>query len=453
MLIEIAIVTAIAMMMAGAQLWKQRQQVLADVRSAQGTVLRRIGEGVNQYIVNHYSALIGDTPIPGVAEIYAPTIAELQATGDLDQGFQPVSLLNGLPYVVALSRTPAGCTPPACDISGLVYIRGAITDPSTGAPQPLGDALASLGGDGAYSDTLTPDRLSGPNDAWATRNPLGNVASVLAMRVGYGTSGFSQFVRRDGALPMEGDLNFQGTDGARHNITHVQAVNANTVTTEGDIRVGDTVYAGRVISSGRISAHGGLYSGHTIYSTGDIMTDGWLRTRSDGGWYNEKWRDGWMMSDWDWVRTVNGAGISTARGPIHAGGNISTEGYLQIKSRRAARGTSCESDGLIGRSYPNGKNLLVCQDGQWQSPGFTFTGWQSVNRMGSSAHSGLLVATSCFNCSLVGYTYGPPLVQRFAISQRDKYGQGRVSGTMPVMRGEFWQIDGAEQVWLMSFDD
>src|SRR5260363_380916 len=75
--------------------------------------------------------------IPGVAEIYAPTIAELQATGDLDQGFQPVSLLNGLPYVVALSRTPAGCTPPACDISGLVYIRGAITDPSTGAPQPL----------------------------------------------------------------------------------------------------------------------------------------------------------------------------------------------------------------------------------------------------------------------------------------------------------------------------
>src|SRR5260363_71021 len=50
---------------------------------------------------------------------------------------------------------------------------------------------------------------------------------------------------------------------------------------------------------------------------------------------------------------------------------------------------------------------------QWQTPGFTFTGWQSVNRMGSSAHSGLLVATSCFNCSLVGYTYGPPLVQRF----------------------------------------
>src|SRR5260363_89266 len=40
-----------------------------------------------------------------------------------------------------------------------------------------------------------------------------------------------------------------------------------------------------------------------------------------------------------------------------------------------------------------------------------------------------------------------------AFSHRVKYGQGRVSGTMPVMRGEFWQIDGAEQVWLMSFDD
>src|SRR5260364_461706 len=35
------------------------------------------------------------------------------------------------------------------------------------------------------------------------------------------------------------------------------------------------------------------------------------------------------------------------------------------------------------------------------------------------------------------------------ISERDKYGQGRVSGTMPVARGEEWELVGAEQVWLM----
>src|SRR5260364_182634 len=51
-----------------------------------------------------------------------------------------------------------------------------------------------------------------------------------------------------------------------------------------------------------------------------------------------------------------------------------------------------------------------------------------------------------FNCALAGYTDG---VQRFMISERDKYGQGRVSGTMPVARGEEWELVGAEQVWLM----
>src|SRR5260363_435498 len=101
---------------------------------------------------------------------------------------------------------------------------------------------------------------------------------------------------------------------------------------------------------------------------------------------------------------------------------------------------------------------------QWQKftrlPGWPMAiPWFYVHRLAIRQSDGKLSAfrTACghfmLNCSLVGYTYGPPLVQRFAISQRDKYGQGRDSGTMPVMRGEFWQIDGAEQVWLMSFDD
>ncbi len=336
-----------------AQLWRKRQQVLADVRSAQGTVLRRIGEGVNHYIVNHYSALVNDTPIPGVAELYAPTIVELQAIGDLDAGFQPVSLFSGLPYQVALSRTPAGCTPPACDISGLVYIRGAITDPSTGAPAPLGDALATLGGDGAYSDTLTPDRLSGPNGAWMTRNPLGNVASVLAMRVGYGTSGFSQFVRRDGSVPMEGDLNFQGTDGTRHNINNVQSVNADTVNATGDLTAGKdirvkedasvwgAVYAGgKIETSGFVSAHGGIYSDGDIESYGSITTK-----------YESIFSGDHIVAD-RWIQ---------------ANGRLVAGEYLQINGV-AREGYYCQPTGLIGRSSTDG-NLLVCQnDNIWRFP-------------------------------------------------------------------------------------
>src|SRR5260364_315064 len=82
--------------------------------------------------------------------------------------------------------------------------------------------------------------------------------------------------------------------------------------------------------------------------------------------------------------------------------------------------------------------------------------WLGVHRLATGRSIGLYralrtsVATSCHNCPLVGYTSGVP---RFAISQRDKYGQGKVSGTMPIMRGETWGFYGAEQVWLMSFRD
>src|SRR5260363_286065 len=65
------------------------------------------------------------------------------------------------------------------------------------------------------------------------------------------------------------------------------------------------------------------------------------------------------------------------------------------------------------------------------------SGWQQVGPKGRAQQDGFLVATSCFNCALAGYTDG---VQRFMISERDKYGQGRVSGTMPVARGEEWEL-------------
>ncbi len=257
MLIELAIVTAFTMAAVSGQLWIKRQQMLASVRAAQGTVLRNIGHGYNQYIVNHYSALLNQHPIKGVANSYAPTIAELQAIGDVDQHFQATSLLGGLPYAATISRVPEGCRPPACNISGLVYINGAITDPATGHAQPLGEALEKLGGDGAYSDSLTPGTLYGPNAGWSAPNPIGKVPSVLAMRIGYGTSGFAQFVRRDGSMPMEGDLNFKGQDGTRHNLNNVLAVNAASANFTSDVYVqGETQVDGRLSAGEYIQIDG-----------------------------------------------------------------------------------------------------------------------------------------------------------------------------------------------------
>lgn len=260
MLIELAIVTTIAIAMASGQLWVKRQQMLSALRAAQGTLLSNIGHGYNQYIIHHYSALLNGQSIPGITDPYAPTIDELKASGDLDARFSSTSLFGSLPYAATIFRSPIDCTPPACNISGLVYINGSITDPSTGMPQPLGDALLALGGDGAFSDRITPNTLNGLNEGWSSPNPVGHAPSVLAMRIGYGTSGFAQFVRKDGSIPMEGDLNFQGTDGIQHNINHAHLVNAEMVNTKtvktNDLNAGGRIRAGEYIQIDGLASDG-----------------------------------------------------------------------------------------------------------------------------------------------------------------------------------------------------
>lgn len=69
---------------------------------------------------------------------------------------------------------------------------------------------------------------------------------------------------------------------------------------------------------------------------------------------------------------------------------------------------------------------------------------------GTASKDGILVASSCTNCRLRGMTSG---VQRFYETARDKYGQGSVTGTMPVKKGESWRIDGASSVWFLPIGE
>ncbi len=218
---------AIAIAFATSGLWAKRQEVLSQQTAAQGDVLADIGNSINGiYLATYYSNLVNGTAIAGVANAYAPTMTELENINVVPSGYSTTSAY-GTPYVISLAKTPAGCVAPRCDIAGLVYIAGAITDPSTGRPMTLDDGAAAIGGDGGYSDIITPSTITGVNAAWNQPNPLGSVSGVLAMRVGYGSSGWSAFVRRDGSLPMEGDLNFRGTTGALHNIVNAATVSAS----------------------------------------------------------------------------------------------------------------------------------------------------------------------------------------------------------------------------------
>ena len=359
-----------------------------------------IGNLINsKYLSLYYSNLVNGTAIAGIANEYAPTMAELQAINVIPSGFSTTSAY-GTPYQVALSKIPAGCVAPACDIAGKVYIGGAITDPSTGKPLILEDAAAAIGGDGGYSDTITPGTLTGMNGSWTDTNPLGTVAGVLAMRVGYGSSGWSAYVRRDGSLPMEGDLNFKGTTGTLHNIANAATVNAQKVVTPSgnsvqigssflygdgtnsairqngalyvqnsagtaaaDVNAGNVNASASVNASGNVNASGGMWSNGQITTNSNVslaangaavMGGGQLELNANGPLYLNPWSGGQTI--------VGGAGGS---GQLVVAGRLYTNEYIQPNGW-AAQGAGCSPNGLIANS---GSGPLFCESGVWTAPG------------------------------------------------------------------------------------
>ncbi|WP_157721074.1 hypothetical protein [Burkholderia ubonensis] len=391
-LLSIGIGATIAIAGATVGLWQKRQDMLAEQMAAQGDIVRDIGNSINgQYLSKYYSNLVNGTGVPGVANAYAPTMAELQAINVLPAGLATTSAY-GTPYVVSLAKIPAACVAPNCDVGGVVYIAGAITDPSTGNPMPLGDGAGSIGGDGGYSDLASPGTITGMNGGWSLANPMGGVAGVLAMRVGYGSSGWSAYVRRDGSLPMEGDLNFLGTTGARHNIANAQTVNAQQLVTPAgngvqiggsllygdgsnsairqngalyvqnaagnaaaDINVGNANASGSVNASGNVNAAGNanasldLVAGRNVWASNGAVTASWLHSTGS--------------VQIDSSAQVNGS--ANVNGTISSGSRLYSNEYVQVNGW-AAQGASCSPNGLIANS---GSGPLFCQSGVWKSPG------------------------------------------------------------------------------------
>ncbi|WP_387468514.1 shufflon system plasmid conjugative transfer pilus tip adhesin PilV, partial [Photorhabdus sp. RM323S] len=90
--------------------------------------------------------------------------------------------------------------------------------------------------------------------------------------------------------------------------------------------------------SGDIQANAGQFQG-------DIRShDGWIMTTKNKGWLNETYGGGWMMSDSNWLRSVNNKSIYTQGqikgGALRADGRLSTGEFLQLDKVTMA-GTAC----------------------------------------------------------------------------------------------------------------
>ena len=217
-LVEISIVLLIASILMIGYTRVLRDINQDDKSAAIAAHLVTVTGGVNTYISSNFNALVAGTAITGVANPLAPTVTELKTTGYLAQNVKTTNLA-GTNWLTQINLTPAGCVAPACDLNAIVYSDKGFFNLSTNKPDwMLASRVAGkVGGEGATSLYSNTTVISGEGGTWTTPNPVAaaNAAAVVAMRTGYGSQGFSQFVRNGDMrnITLNGNLGVNGASG------------------------------------------------------------------------------------------------------------------------------------------------------------------------------------------------------------------------------------------------
>lgn len=309
-LIELILVIGVglAMSFTAFQSMSHKQEQLKA--SIVGQQIKNVGEAVNVYVSNHYDALstlsnstgtttdVGPRTCTAASSSCVITTTTLTNEGLLPPTFSGKNAFNST-YTIVLKRSG---TSPYYTISGLVTT----TDPWKGPGNVirydwLGTAMQSAGLDSGMTRDIAT-RVNGYNGQWVVDNTsYSNITQLgqLAYITGYGSNSYSVYLRRDGVLPMTGQLNMNGNDiGNARNITASGTGNfggnlatngySNTDMPTGwnGIRTGDVAATGTfgalkdgtTGSAGQLAAYMNKYG--NIYSSNRITTDGFMTAGS-----------------------------------------------------------------------------------------------------------------------------------------------------------------------------
>lgn len=420
--------TAIAISIAAVGVRGYVQNQVYAVRQAagkaQGIQLDRLAAAADNYVIQNFSPLTGgpgqilkaDGVTPGtVVNKLVPTVQELVTLGYLQAAFNPTNFFSG-GYTVSLGRLPLGCSYPNCSIGGTVSMSNAILSHGVPDAAVLGAAVLQVGADAGVSQSAAPGTISGVSGGWSLANPAGNVAGILAERVGENAQRYNTFVRRDGALPMTGNLNLGGQQ-----IVNMGVQAANTVCpstgyvaasaggqvlscqggvwkTQGSMYWNDPVSTYSIlpgtdaVGSVRMTLDtgrafmwtGGAWSALAVDQSGNMTIPGTLTAAGgrvvawnqvgEGGVLQLQGANGVNM----FLESLNGtfrlvnnpwnAQLFSVdqTGNVVSAGRITAGEYVQINGT-ATEGAACSPNGLIAQ---NGAGLILsCQSGVWQKNG------------------------------------------------------------------------------------
>lgn len=271
-LLELILVLAIATSVAFMKfqdLKKEQESIQAKIVGEQ---IKQIGDAVNGYINIRYNALStltnfsGSDPGPRTCSTSNNTCTITYQTL-VNEGLLPSSF-NGInanksAYSIILKREGNS---PNYIINGIVTTNNAWIEGNKVRYDLLGKAMQTAGMDSGISKTTSI--LSGYSGSWSENstdyNNI-NKVGVLGYRVGYDSAMYSVYLRRDGTLPMTGDLDM-GTKNIK---------NANNITASGTGNFG-----GNIATNGLSSSD--LPSGWQGLRTNDIVAGGTIGVKKNG---------------------------------------------------------------------------------------------------------------------------------------------------------------------------
>ncbi|EMR6457866.1 shufflon system plasmid conjugative transfer pilus tip adhesin PilV [Citrobacter freundii] len=392
-LLELILVLGVGSMMAFMRFQDMKTEQENVMAKAVGQQMKQIGEAVNGYINIRYDKLSTLTSSSSQSSDPGPRTCngsgcEITYQTLINEGLLPVSYTGvnaqKSSYKIMLKRS--GATPNYV-VNGLITTTLPWSESGKLRYDLLGKAMQEAGIDSGM--TRTTSNAFGYGGQWSeTSANFNNISSAgqLAFRVGFNSALYSVYLRRDGTLPMTGNLNMGGQsvynaqDITAAGTTTTGILETNTATVGATLNVaGVTTLASDLNVSGNGQVNGNLnsnktLSGATVTSRSETYTQNWFRTLGDGGIYFQKYGGGWNMGDTATINAYGGKNVQTSAGfyggyikstgNIDANGRVNAGEFIYINGQ-ANVGWGCSPNGLQGRT-PEGA-ILSCVNGVWKS--------------------------------------------------------------------------------------
>lgn len=273
----------------------QQEELRLSSAKQIGETAKIVDDALKTYTTKYFTLIQRGLPITAggytvpASRVSSPSMADLVAVANMRP--QAASAINYFGQSIGFSAsiqvdTSDGCSIPACNLIAIVSSTAPISlvNDST-KPDIQMATIAANTASAANAGVALPESpavFSGVGGVTIAGNASGQ-AGRIAIRNGYDSSGMSEFLRRDGSLPMTGDLRMKDDAGVSHSINEAKSVGAETVTTTGRLTTGEFIKLGGTAVEGQAcGAENGLVAKDTAGLILSCQSGSWKKAQGTG---------------------------------------------------------------------------------------------------------------------------------------------------------------------------